>query len=455
MRRGRPWLIAVFLLTAAVLTLSAANLLLSLQAAEHPHQPLFIALSLSCAAGVLLLGLSAVAVGRHLRHAADAERQTREAMLYAVSLVESVREPILVLDERLSVASVNRAFLNDFGAEREQVTGRPLAELGQGEWDVPELARRLRDVLAQSAPLDDFVLERDFPFLGRRYLLINARPMHHPVTRERLILLGILDQTVPQRTAEALRERERELREQAAMLAQVNGELEAFSYSVSHDLRAPLRHVTGFIELLRKQLERAGACEAKADHYMRMIADAARQMGQLIDDLLGFARMSRGELARKPVDMNDLVRRAITGCRDRLAGREVRFDVQPLPSAVGDPDVLGVVWVNLVDNALKYTAERERAEVRIGAREENGEVVYYIEDNGVGFDMRHADRLFGVFARLHADSRYPGTGIGLATVKRIISRHGGRVEAEGRVGEGARFSFRLPRAASGLSIPGP
>ncbi len=227
-----------------------------------------------------------------------------------------------------------------------------------------------------------------------------------------------------------------------AQLEIVNRELESFSYSVSHDLRVPLRAIDGFSQILLEDY--AGKLDADGQRLLNVVRDNTKRMGQLIDDILAFSRISRTEMALAPVDMSALVRDAIEQLKPAMAGRDIKIDVKPLPPTRGDGAMLRRVWSNLLDNAVKFTKPMPSATIDVGARSEPGETVYYVKDNGVGFDMQHVGKLFGAFQRLHGPEQFPGTGIGLATVKRIIVRSGGRVWAEGKVDEGATFYFALP-----------
>jgi PAS domain S-box-containing protein len=234
-----------------------------------------------------------------------------------------------------------------------------------------------------------------------------------------------------------------QLAQRVSDLDALTTELEAFSYSVSHDLRAPLRHVTGFASLLQRSA--GGRLDETDSRYLRTIVDASARMGRLIDDLLAFSRMGRAPLARQRVSLDALVQDA----RTELHGapeRAIDWTIRPLPDVDADPAMLRLVLVNLLSNAVKYTAGRNRAVIEVG---ENGstprETVVYVRDNGVGFDMQYVHKLFGVFQRLHSSDEFEGTGIGLANVRRIVHRHGGRVWAEGAVDRGATFYIALPK----------
>ena len=235
-----------------------------------------------------------------------------------------------------------------------------------------------------------------------------------------------------------------ELQRRGELLEAANKELEAFSYSVSHDLRAPLRHIDGYAALLRKTVDQS--LNEKAARYLQTISDAAKQMGQLIDDLLVFSRMGRQDMLQTTVNMDQLIKSILSDLRLDLHGRQISWTIASLPEVKGDPSMLRQVFMNLLANALKFTSTKPMASIEIGVEPlSSDEVVVYVRDNGVGFDMQYAPKLFGVFQRLHRADEFEGTGIGLANVRRIVHRHRGRTWADGMPDKGATFYVALPR----------
>ncbi len=277
-----------------------------------------------------------------------------------------------------------------------------------------------------------------------RWLLWSAAPM----AERRLIYAVARDVTEQKRADDNFRKLNEELRQRTVQLETLNRELEAFSYSVSHDLRAPVRHITGFVDLLAKQ--ELGP-DPKTQRYLGFISDSARQMGRLVDDLLSFSRMARSEMNFAMVNLNRLVVEVQKQFADTCANRTITWRIGELPELRADAAMLRLVLVNLLSNAVKYTGKLPVAEIEVGWQRGSVEEIIYVRDNGAGFDMKYAGKLFGVFQRLHHHDEFEGTGVGLANVRRIISRHGGRVWAEGAVGRGATFYIALPKQDIPLS----
>ena len=333
---------------------------------------------------------------------------------------------------------VNQAFENLTGLH--EVINKKVSEVIPGiRESSPELFERYGRVASTGSPE---TFEIRIPEIGK-YFFISAYSL------EKGYFVAVTDNITERKLAEEEvsklnEELEQRVLERTAQLQAANRELEAFSYSVSHDLRAPLRAMSGFAELLKKRA--SATLDGKERHYIEVIIEATKTMGILIDDLLAFSRMGRTEMALVPVDLNRLIEESRRGLRADQAGRDITWEIAPLPRVNVDAAMLKLAFDNLLGNAMKFTRTRPNAKIEIGwyTEQEKHETVIYIRDNGVGFNMKYVDKLFGLFQRLHRSEEFEGTGVGLANVRRIISRHGGRTWAEGNVDEGATFYFSLP-----------
>ncbi len=391
-------------------------------------------------AQILLLGAVIWVSERQLQRRLAAESETRRAIGRARLIVETVREPIAVITQDLTILQANRAFA-EFYAAAGPVQG-PLLDV-QGWAEDRALHQKLRDVSLTQRELWDYETVQQTLAGEVRSIIVNARPMALPEMAETVALLTVSDLTARKHSEEQVLELNRQLEGKVAQVTEVNRELEAFSYSVSHDLRAPLRHISGFAEKLKASF--GDTADEKMSHYCEVIATSARRMSTLIEDLLSYSRLGKHALRLQPVDMQSLVEEVRAVLMSSVDDRSISWKLAPLPVVVADASMLQLAWQNLLDNAIKYTAHTEHAVVEIGCDDNDEERIFWIRDNGAGFDMRYADKLFGVFQRLHKASAFSGTGIGLASVRRIIARHGGRTWAEGVPGQGSIFFFSLPR----------
>ncbi len=348
-----------------------------------------------------------------------------------------------IADNTGMITHVNPAFLRLWGyTSNEQAIGKSVGSFFADQADAVPV---LEALAAHDAWEGEFRAKRtdDTTFISRGFAtslrdprgeLVGYQSTNLDVTKEReaekeiIKLNAELEDRVVKRTSQ---------------LEASNKELEAFSYSVSHDLRAPLRHVSGYVELLNKHF--LSDLPEKGQHYLNSIADSVSIMGTLIDDLLQFSRTGRMEMRQSDCDMNDIVKEIIELMRKDNPGRKIEWVVGTLASVYGDEAMLRLVWMNLLSNAVKFTRKRKKARIEIGATKEKKEFVFFVRDNGVGFDMQYAQKLFGVFQRLHPTEEFEGTGIGLANVHRIVLRHGGRTWAKAEPDKGAEFNFSIPK----------
>ncbi|HJV64563.1 MAG TPA: PAS domain S-box protein [Geomonas sp.] len=358
-------------------------------------------------------------------------------------LFETSPDAIVVVDGNGTIRKLNQQAEVLFGYMREELIGARVERL------VPEQYQRSHRQYRRSyfqdprprkmgAGLELYGLTQD----GRS---IPVDIMLTPIdTSEGTWAFAVVRDITRQRQSDAkIMELNAALKSQIEQLEASNRELEAFSYSVSHDLRAPLRHVIGFVDLLNSR--NPEGLDDKSRHYLQVITEAARKMGNLIDDLLSFSRMGRTEMMKSRLDFGQLVRDIARELAAEARERTIEWKIRPLPEVMGDAAMLRQVVYNLLANAVKFTRDKERATIEVGAVEQEREIRFFVRDNGVGFDSAYVNKLFGLFQRLHRAEEFEGTGVGLAIVQRIIARHGGRAWAEGSLGQGATFWFSLPK----------
>jgi PAS domain S-box-containing protein len=372
----------------------------------------------------------------------QAEEQIRAVSAYARSLIEASLDPLVTISPEGKITDVNEATEVATGIDRGHLIDSDFSDY----FTEPDRAREgYQQVLAEG-------LVRDYPLALRHTsgqvmdVLYNATIYKNEAGQVQGVFAAARDVTERKRAEEEIRklneELEQRVRERTAQLEATNQELEAFSYSVSHDLRSPLRAIEGFSRILAEG--HAAYLDAEGLRLLKVVQENTQLMGQLIDDLLALSRLGRQDLRIMDLDLAGLAKSVWRTLQAQNPGRTWNFTLKPLPAARGDLGLIRQVLVNLLDNAVKYTGPKKIGEIEVGGYTEGREAIYFVKDNGVGFNMKYADRLFGVFQTLHRRTEFKGTGVGLAIVQRIIHRHGGRVWAEGKVGEGATFYFSLP-----------
>jgi PAS domain S-box-containing protein len=373
-------------------------------------------------------------------------KKAEQVALRLAAIVASSSDAIIGKDLNSIITSWNGAAEKMFGYAAGEMLGTSIMRLIPA--DRHEEEGRILSQIKRGESVEHFDTLRQ----SKDGRLINVSITASPIKDTTGKVIGVSKvardisehKAVEKKIHELNAELEQRVVERTAQLQAANQELEAFSYSVSHDLRAPLRHIMGFVEMLHQDAEQS--LSKKSLQHLVTISKAAKQMGNLIDDLLTFSRIGQSEMQKREVNLDRLVKEALRESQGETKGRSIAWDIHPLPVVRADRALLNLVLVNLISNAVKFTGTRPEAKIEIGcAPSSEGETVIFIRDNGVGFDPRYAGKLFGVFQRLHNQDEFEGTGIGLANVQRIIHRHGGRTWAEGVVDGGATFYFSIPK----------
>ena len=376
-----------------------------------------------------------------------AEQELRRASLYARSLLEASLDPLVTISAEGKITDVNKATEDATGRSRDQLIGTDFADY----FTEQDKAREGYRKVLSAGSVTDYPLAIRHSCGKVTDVLYNANIYHDPAGARAGVFAAARDITERMRAEEAVltlnTQLEQRVRDRTAQLEAANQELEAFSYSVSHDLRTPLRAIDGFSRILVEDY--GSKLDDEGRRIVGVVRDSTTKMARLIDDILAFSRTGRQQMTSAEVHMSALIRSVLEGLKPATTGRKLKFEISSMPDIRGDGPMLQRVWANLIDNAIKFTGPTPEGTIEVGGRIEGPEAVYFVKDNGVGFDMQYVDKLFGVFQRLHGPEEFPGTGIGLAIVKRIVARHGGRVWAEGKLNEGAIFYFALPMKEKG------
>jgi PAS domain S-box-containing protein len=400
--------------------------------------------------GYLLIGTDNTARKEIEADQQQLDQRLRDQHFYTRALIESSMDALTITDLRGIITDVNKQMEVLAGCTRDELIGASFKSC----FTDPDRAEAGINRVLKEKKVTDYELTARSRDGKETAVSLNATTFYDRDRRLQGVFAAARDVTERRKIEDALlalkNDLENRVHLRTAELEAANKELEAFAYSVSHDLRAPLRAIDGFS---RKVVVNYGdKLDDEGRRQLQVVRDSAQKMGNLIDDLLAFSRMGRREMARQPLDMNAMVKGVADELRSAEPQRTIEFTISPLPPASGDAAMLRQVWVNLLSNAVKFSRRRQVAHIEIGGKQEGGETQYWVKDDGAGFDMQYANKIFGVFQRLHRQDEFEGTGVGLAIAQRILHRHNGRIWGEGKPDAGATFHFALPLPSSDVQL---
>jgi PAS domain S-box-containing protein len=365
----------------------------------------------------------------------SAELVNEESKRYTENIVETVREPLLVLNAHLKIISANSSFYRTFKVNPDETIGSFIYDLGNKQWDIPKLRELLEEVLPEKQAFDDFEVSHLFEVIGHKIMLLNAREIYREDIGAKMILLAIEDITERKQVRS-------QLMVAMADLERSNKDLEQFAYVASHDLQEPLRMVSSYTQLLAQHYE--GRLDEKAKKFMDYTVDGAFRMQRLINDLLTYSRIGTRGSPLETTDTHALLGEAIINLTAMIEEKRAIITNDDLPTLMADASQLMQMFQNLISNAIKFQEENV-PHIHVSAQDKGREWVFSIRDNGIGIEKQYADRIFVIFQRLHTRQEYPGTGIGLAICKRIVERHGGRIWFKSEPGQGSTFFFTMKK----------
>ena len=363
----------------------------------------------------------------------DVYLEAEVARHFAEAIVNTIHEPILILDSNLRVISVNESFYKYFKVVPSETEGNLIYNLGNRQWNIPTLKELLEKILPRSSIIKDFEINHNFLDIGEKTLLLNARRMDVK-DREPMILISIYDITERKIAEEKIKTNSEEL-------AKSNADLKQFAYAASHDLREPLRMITTFLQLL--ELRYKDQLDKDANEFISFAVDGAKRLDAMILDLLEYSRVAQYEIKITDVNLEEIINRSIANISVLIEENEAQITYDSLPTIQSDKNLMIRLFQNLIENSIKYN-KKIYPKIHISAKKEPNQYIINIEDNGIGIDPQHLEQIFTIFKRLHTHEEYEGTGIGLALAQRIVHQHGGEIWAESEPGKGSTFHFTIP-----------